>query len=213
MSFWRANNVVTRTLKYYDYLVNEINCKYVWRCEPQNIINMYRQHCSSSHLEIGPGTGHFLLMSGKKQFNSLGIMDINKKILNYSANQLGSQYNNISIYHQNIFMSDNFDQIKPSSVGVNYVLHCVPGNLENKMEKLINNLSNNEKTTIFGATVINDSERQTVSSKLLLKFLNKKGVFHNKEDYSYHLKDYLVKNNIRHELQIIGNVLLFNVKI
>ena len=110
-------------------------------------------------------------------------------------------------------MSDNFDQIKPTSVGVNYVLHCVPGNLENKMEKLINNLSNNEKTTIFGATVINDSERQTVSSKLLLKFLNKKGVFHNKEDYSNHLKDYLVKNNIKHELQIIGNVLLFNVKI
>ena len=29
------------------------------------------------------------------------------------------------------------------SVGINYVLHCVPGSLENKMEKLIENLPNN----------------------------------------------------------------------
>ena len=62
MSFWRANNIVSRTLKYYDYFVNEINCKYIWRCESKNIINMYRENCRSSHLEIGP-YWFFLLIS------------------------------------------------------------------------------------------------------------------------------------------------------
>ena len=93
------------------------------------------------------------------------------------------------------------------------MLHCVPGKLENKIEKLYNNLYNDGKTIMFGATVINDSEKQTVASKLLLKFLNKLKIFHNKEDYSYNLKDYLVKNNINHEIKIIGNVLLFKLKI
>ena len=45
-------------LNNYDYLVNNINCKYVWKCDQQNI-KLYQENITKNHLEI-VGTGYFL---------------------------------------------------------------------------------------------------------------------------------------------------------
>jgi len=53
MSFWRNKNFVSRFINVYDYLVNDINCKYVWRCHQKNIFNQYNKYLGKNHLEIG----------------------------------------------------------------------------------------------------------------------------------------------------------------
>ena len=58
--FWRNRNIVTKSLKFYDFMVNDINCRYAWRCHKDNIFENYKLNIRNNHLEIGPGTGYFL---------------------------------------------------------------------------------------------------------------------------------------------------------
>ena len=164
----------------------------------------------SNHLEIGPGSGYFLYPQNHcKNIKNLKLMDINKPILNSSLQNLTKYYNNIEIYHHNIFEQE-IKLPNVESVGINYVLHCVPGKLEDKFNNLLNNLPNS--INIFGSTVINDNDKQTLISKTELLFLNQYQIFNNKLDYSNNLINFLKYNNLDHQTKIIGNVLLFEIK-
>jgi hypothetical protein len=128
----------------------------------------------SNHLEIGPGSGYFLNPSNhNKNINKLKLMDINLPILKYSKNNLLKCYPNVKIIEHNIF-EDKIELGDIESVGINYLLHCVPGNLEKKIDKLVSNLPDN--INIFGSSVINDTDKQNILSNLELKFLNKYGM-------------------------------------
>ena len=74
-------------------------------------------------------------------------MDINQPILQFSSNNLKTSFSNIKIRNHNIF--DKKIEEKYDSIGINYVLHCVPGKLEDKIDKLLNNL--NKHGILFGA--------------------------------------------------------------
>ena len=84
-SFWKNRKFNKIILNNYDYIVNNINCKYAWKCDQKHIKNLYRENISKNHLEIGPGTGYFLK---NFQFDNLIIMDINKDILRNSSDNL-----------------------------------------------------------------------------------------------------------------------------
>ena len=211
MSFWKRSNFVSSSIKFYDYLVNDINCNYAWRCNKNNIFDLYRKNLESNHLEIGPGSGYFLLPKHhNKKIGNLFLMDINYPILNHSHNNLKNHFPNVYPIKHNIF-ENSLKFLDFQSVGINYVLHCVPGRLENKMEKLINNLP--ENLTIFGSTVINDFNKQTNLSQVELMVLNKLGIFNNSNDYSNALIKFAKSNKLEFDTQIIGNVLIFKIKV
>ena len=211
MSFWKRSNFVSSSIKFYDYLVNDINCNYAWRCNKTNIFDLYRKNLKPNHLEIGPGSGYFLLPKHhNKKIENLYLMDINYPILNHSHTQLKNHFPNVYPIKHNIF-ENSLKFFDFQSVGINYVLHCVPGSLENKMEKLIENLPNN--VSIFGSTVINDYDKQTNLSKLELMFLNKFGIFNNYDDYSNSFIKFVDSNKLNFNTQIIGNVLIFEIKV
>ena len=99
------------------------------------------------------------------------------------------------------------------SVGVNYVLHCVPGKLENKIDIMLKNLKNDKKEkTFFGATVLFDKNLQSNLSNFELFFLNKYGIFNNNLDNGENLINYFEKNRIDYSYKIIGNVIIFDFK-
>jgi hypothetical protein len=185
--FWRNKNIVTKSLKFYDYLVNDINCTYAWRCHKSNIFENYKNNIKTNHLEIGPGTGYFL--KNNYNINKLYLMDINEDTLNFSKNNLSLNYQVETINH-NIF-EDKLEIKDLDSVGLNYVLHCVPGKLEDNINNLINNLESNNKINFFGATVVSDKDLQNRLSSIELFFLNKYNIFNNEMDYSKNLIDYL----------------------
>lgn len=209
-NFWKKPNFVSSGIKFYDFLVNDINCNYVWRCNKSNIFNLYKNNIKLNHLEIGPGSGYFLMQNYNLKIRNLYLMDINQPILNESKNNLKSKYSNIQVINHDIFKKPiKIENLE--SVGINYVLHCVPGNLEYKFENLLKNLPIN--VNIFGATVINNSDKQTYLSKTELYFLNNRGIFNNHQDYSEDFLNFMINQKLNFTHQIVGNVLIFEIKV
>ena len=97
-------------------------------------------------------------------------------------------------------------------MGINYVLHCVPGKLEDKFDILFNNIPNTNYN-LFGATVVNDLDKQTKLSKLEINYLNKFKIFNNLDDYSFNIIKYFNYKNLDYQTEIYGNVLVFSIKV
>ncbi len=212
-NFWKYNNLVSKNIQRYDRLVNEINCEKVWGCSKKYIIDNYNKNINSKHLEIGPGTGYFLKKENLNvDLNKLTLIDVNDKILNYSKNNLQSEYSKIDILSHDLFTTKIPSNIKFNSVGINYVLHCVPGNLQTKLDKLISNLGNNEYN-LFGASVICDSININLIAEYELIFLNAFGIFNNNYDTYEELNEYLNNRNLNFSLKRHGYVALFNINI
>ena len=210
---------MSKYLNIYDLLVNKINCKYVWKCDQRYIIDNYEKNIKNNHLEIGPGTGYFLknikniknIKTTKTTQNiNLALLDINDDTLKFSAKNLQNSFNNIKCFNTNIFEKKPVTILpKINSVGINYVLHCVPGNLEDNIQSLINNIGQSN-INYFGASVVSNKELSTFVAKIELYFLNKFGIFNNKNDNYLNLVKYFEKNNIKYEIKIKGNVVIFN---
>ena len=230
-NFWTHHNIVSKNIHHYDKLVNNINCKYVWKCSSQHIVNNYRKNVTSRHLEIGPGTGHFLtrqqLASSSHIIDYLTLIDINPDILEYSKTILDKEYTTtpIQTINHNIFSNTIPTKYRNSlefnSVGINYVLHCIPGKLENKLDTLLNNLISSKASrstdkssfTLFGSTVICDPLHMNTLAEYELMLLNGIGIFHNDNDTFDELSSYLNSNNIPHNLTKKGYVAIFSLQV
>ena len=71
------------------------------------------------------------------QFDNLIIMDINKSVLKRPT-LTAINANKITVINHNIFEKNNIVNLdKVESVGLNYVLHCVPGKLNTSLAKSI----------------------------------------------------------------------------
>jgi len=212
-NFWKYNNLVSKNIQKYDKVVNQINCEKVWKCSQQNIINNYQENINCNHLEIGPGTGLFLKKENlNTQLEKLTLVDINTKILNYSKKELEKEYSHVNALVYDLFSYEIPSNIVFNSVGINYVLHCIPGNLQTKLDKLISNLGNN-KYNLFGASVICDPLHMNPIAEYELMFLNSFGIFNNNNDTYEELNDYLCSKNYNFSLKKKGYVAIFNVHI
>ncbi len=204
--FWKNYKISNILLNNYDYFVNNLNCKYVWKCNQNIIKDLYKNNLSKNHIEIGPGTGYFLKQN---QFDSLYLLDINNDILNDSFKNLKNNSKKIVKINKNIFNKNNQLKINNvNSIGFSYVLHCVPNTLDTSLNYLVNNL-NKKDVTLFGSTVIPTNTNFLASSELY--FLNKLGIFNNLNHNLEQLKNF--SKNYDHEINVVGNVLVFKIKI
>ena len=204
--FWKNYKISNILLNNYDYFVNNLNCKYVWKCNQNIIKHLYKNNLSKNHIEIGPGTGYFLKQN---QFDSLYLLDINNDILNDSFKNLKNNSKKIVKINKNIFNKNNQLKINNvNSIGLSYVLHCVPNTLDISLNYLVNNL-NKKNVTLFGSTVIPTNTNFLASSELY--FLNKLGIFNNLNHNLEQLKNF--SKNYDHEINVVGNVLVFKIKI
>ena len=202
-SFWKSQKINNLIFNNYDYFVNNINCKYIWKCDQRYIKKLYAHNITNKHVEIGPGTGYFIK---KYQFRNLHLIDINQDILNNSKKNLTNNCQNIKIHNKNIFEINNKINEDISSVGLSYVLHCIPNNLDISLDNLVENISTNNQITIFGSIVI--PNKKDIVAMTEIYTLNTVGIFnninHNKQQLEYIIDKY--NGNIKH----VGNVLLFN---
>ena len=202
-SFWKNKKINNLIFNNYDYFVNNINCKYVWKCDQRYIKKLYANNITNKHLEIGPGTGYFIK---KYQFNNLHLVDINQDILDNSKKNLSNSCQNIKIHNQNIFENNNKINEDITSIGLSYVLHCVPNNLDISIDNLVKNTKNDNQITIFGSTVIPNKKDFLAMTEIYT--LNTLGIFNNINHNKDQLECIISKYNgkIKH----VGNVLLFN---
>lgn len=209
-NFWKSTRFNKFFFNYYDSIVNNINCTYSWRCPPHHVKQFYRNNLSKNHLEIGPGTSYFIKNT---QFDTLHLMDVNHDVLHFSATKMKNNSKYIYKIDHNIFVPDSPPIFLKDihSIGVNYVLHCVPHKLSDSIYFLTKNIRTNTTYTLFGTTVVPQST-QNILAYSQIRLLNRYGIFHNRNHSVDDLSLYLSKNYYnRYTLHQIGNTLFFTV--
>ena len=178
----KAHAIYTPTmLTFYDLVVHGVSNHVAWRCPTRRLLELYRANLSANHLEAGIGTGFFLDRARGPEFERLVLLDINQNCLDRAARRLA--HFRPSVRQANLLARippglDRFD-----SVGMTYVLHCLPGRMSEKLAA-VDHLKPlmRERAVLFGATILGRGIAPNAAARKLLDLYNDKGVFNNRED-------------------------------
>lgn len=197
-------------LSFYDRLVHSLSNRLAWRCPTDRLLALYRDNLSNHHLEAGVGTGFFIDRADRASFEQLTLLDINRHCLARSAQRL-ARYQPL-LCEANLLAPIGIELEPADSVGLTYVLHCLPGPMPAKL-KAIDHLRPlmNERAVLFGATILGRGIAPNAASRSLLRLYNAKGVFNNLDDDLASLSDGLKARFGSVDLETRGCVALFRV--
>lgn len=200
------------SLIFYDLILYGVISKYAWGSSIARLDSHYKKYVRSNHLEVGVGTG-FLL--NRVAFDSiqprLALMDLSRDCLEKTKLKV-SRYAP-ETYIQNLLEPIGYDIPQFESIGVNYVMHCVPGNLIEKsiafshLQPLLS-----KEGVLFGTTVLSEDVHKNLLAKPVMWFLNFLGIFNNRGDNARDLKNYFENNFHLIEFEVIGVTAFFAVK-
>lgn len=126
-SLWYTNIF----LKIYDWFALGFSCRFIWGCKADNITDLYNQHVTGNHLDIGIGTGYFLdrctFPVDKPQIT---IVDLNPYALGIAKKRL-ARYNP-EAHIRDVLKPLNIGNRRFDSIGLAHLFHCLPGNIESK---------------------------------------------------------------------------------
>ncbi|MDX1696091.1 MAG: class I SAM-dependent methyltransferase [Ketobacteraceae bacterium] len=198
-----------RVLGIYDLLVFGVSTRLLWRCPTHRFIDHYNRHVTTNHLDVGVGTGYLLDNCRLRDEQArVGLMDLNVDCLHSAGERLSRH--NIEKYTHNVLEPFNNPIEKFDSIGLFNLIHCVPGNLQEK-GCLFSHLKSllNDNGVIFGSTVLGLKDTESKFTKLMMRLYSKKGVFNNLADTAEDLERELSKRFNRAEVSVVGNVALF----
>jgi hypothetical protein len=195
-------------LRFYDLLVHGLSNRLAWCCPTQALLDLYRASLSGNHLEAGVGTGFFLDRAGRSQFNRLALLDINRHCLDRARQRL-SRFKP-ELHEANLLAPLKLDTPPFASIGLTYVLHCLPGNMREKLAALdhLRPLMQAD-AVLFGATILGRGIAPNLAARTLLGLYNAKGIFNNREDDLATLADGLRHRFGKVEIETSGLVALF----
>ena len=198
-------------LSLYDAYVLGFSNTFAWRCPTKYLLAHYHAHVGSRHLDIGPGTGFFLdRCKFPEQNPQIDLLDINEAPLKNTSER-------IRRYHPRTHVGDIYNppasiQGPYQSIGINYVLHCLPGTLTEKgdpiLEQWVKTLSCNQGC-LFGSTILGQSVRHNLLGRSLMQFYNDRKIFDNQNDELADLEQLMNRHFARHTLEVKGCVALF----
>jgi 2-polyprenyl-3-methyl-5-hydroxy-6-metoxy-1,4-benzoquinol methylase len=201
-----------RTLPIYDFVVLGVSNRFIWHCPTRRIEAHYNQHLSANHLDVGVGTGYFLDRCRFPAGNPrVALMDLNPETLAFASRRI-ARYRP-ETYRRNVLEPIPFDADKFDSVGINYLLHCLPGSMESKavvfghLKALMN-----PNAVLFGSTILHNGIDRKWSARRLMAVYNKKGIFSNREDDLDGLRRGLEGRFKDVSVEVIGCVALFSAR-
>jgi SAM-dependent methyltransferase len=195
------------TLLLYDLFVLAFSNTFAWRCPTRLILNFYNTHISTEHLDVGVGTGYFLDRCQFVDKPNIALVDLNPNSLRVASRRL-RRYSP-AVYHADVLaplsVPSGFD-----SIGLGFLLHCLPGALPDKALIVFKNLKPllNADGVVFGTTLVNDRQ-QNLLAKALLRLYNRIGAFDNTDDRSEALAAALETSFRVVTVRILGSVALF----
>lgn len=202
-----------RTLGVYDIVVLGISNRFIWRCPTQRLIGLYDKHITGNHLDVGVGTGYFLdHCRFPSQTPRVALMDLNQNTLDF-ASQRVARYKP-ETYVRNVLEPISIDAAKFDSVGINYLLHCVPGPIESKavaFDHLKAVMSPN--AVLFGSTLLQDGVPRSWLARRLMDVYNNKGIFSNRHDSLDGLKQALGERFREVSIEVVGCAALFSARV
>lgn len=196
-------------LRLYDWYVLGLSNRLVWRCPTAKIEQLYREHLSGNHLDVGVGTGYFLdRCPFPERSPRIVLMDLNPTCLAAASERI-ARYEPQQV-QCNILEPIQYDGPQFASISMNYVLHCLPGTLSQKsvvFDHLKSLLRPNG--TLFGSTILGDGLPRNLMAQTLMSVYNRKGIFSNQDDSLQALQDALDRRFESCRVDTVGCVALF----
>lgn len=196
-------------LSIYDLYVLGFSNAYAWQCSARQMLDFYNQHVSDNHLDVGVGTGYFLdNCKFKTASPRIALADLNSNSLEATAKRL-SRYRP-EAYVADILEPLRFECAGFDSVGLSYVLHCLPGKMAGKgaafkhLKPFLN-----PGAVVFGMTILGRNVPHNALGKMLMSVYNKKGIFSNREDDREGLESILKENFGSYQIETQGCVAFF----
>lgn len=196
-------------LAIYDLEVLQFEMRCIFKCSPQKILDLYNEHISDRHLDIGVGTGYFLdKCRFPVQHPVVHLMDLNINSLGKTAHRI-RRYEPVS-HHWNVLEPVREELPKFNSIGAANFLHCLPGSMLDK-EIVFTNLTTflNKGGVFFGATVLGQGIDAGLLYRMANPLYNKSGVFSNLKDNAADLELILSRNFTSYSVKVIGSYAFF----
>jgi 2-polyprenyl-3-methyl-5-hydroxy-6-metoxy-1,4-benzoquinol methylase len=199
-----------RTLAVYDFVVLGISNRFIWKCPTRRLEGHYNQHVTANHLDVGVGTAYFL---DRCKFPSptprIALMDLNPNTLDFASKRI-ARYRPHT-YRRNVLEPISIDGERFDSIGINYLLHCIPGSIELKaiaidhLKALLN-----PNGVLFGSTLLQGGVARSWLAKRLMAVYNKKGIFANEQDDLDGLTSALKQRLRDVSVEVIGCAAIFS---
>jgi hypothetical protein len=198
-------------LRLYDAFVHGFSNRFIWRCETEELLALYQRNVSACHLDVGVGTGYFL---DHTQFPAarplITLLDANPACLAVASRR-------IARHAPHLVHADVLHPLPPigpfSSVGLCYLLHCVPGSIPAKAIMFDHcKAVMAPAARIFGATIVQGSAPRSWAVQRLLDFYNAKGIFSNAYDTIEDLESELASRFCEVKVMMQGAVAVFEAR-
>ena len=202
-----------RSLAVYDLAILGYFSLVAWRCPARRVLDHYNTYVSGNHLDIGVGTGYFLdRCTYPSTPPRLALMDLSTACLEAAAERVARyrpERHEANVLEPVMIDTEQFD-----SVGLNYVLHCVPGTIRTKAV-IFGNLKAiaNPGATVFGATLLHDGVRRNWLARQVMARNNRHGIFSNEDDDLEGLEWALAQHLTDSEVTVVGCVGLFSGRV
>jgi hypothetical protein len=198
-----------RSLVLYDLAILGFFSRVAWRCPARRIVAHYDRHVSADHLDVGVGTGYFLdhcrFPSGAPR---VVMLDPNPECLAVAGRRIERwkpEQIQADVLQPITYAGQPFD-----SIGMNYVLHCLPGDLTAKSIAIehLRPLAN-PGAVLFGATLLHDGVTRNWFARAVMARNNEHHIFSNAEDSLGALKDMLTSQLSDVTVEVVGCVGVF----
>jgi len=205
---WRGQRDYTPSvLRLYDPFVLGFAARFVWRCPTSRLVDGYREHIRDRHLDVGPGTGYFVDKAGLPAGSRVTLLDPNLEVLRHAAARLdGFDVTAVEA-----------DALKPlpvsgpfGSVGMNLVLHCLPGPLPRKSAAIRNVAAVLDPDGMFfGSTVLGDEGTHSWAARRMIDLYNGRGSFDNRTDTEEGVRQVIGSSFEHVELDVVGSIAIW----
>lgn len=196
-------------LAIYDLIVTHFSSRFIWKCPSHLQVAFYNEHVSTCHLDVGVGTGFYL---DKCHFPSstptIGLLDLNPNSLEVTSRRI-RRYHPMT-FQANVLEPLQIDSTGFDSIGLNYLLHCLPGDMRSK-GVVFRNLKPllNPGGVVFGTTIVGVGAQHGWMARRIIPRYNAMKAFTNAHDSPDDLELVLRSHFRIYSLRMVGSVAFF----
>jgi len=168
-------------LRNYDWIVLGLSNRFLWRCPTVELRRLYDRNISDRHLDVGVGTGYFLDKAKWPVSKPvITLVDLNPNCLSAASARIGR-------FAPQTILANILEPLPPlepyRSVGLCYLLHCVPGTISEKAIAFDHVAALLEPgARVFGATIVQGKLRRSRVAQTMMDLYNRQGIFANVND-------------------------------
>jgi hypothetical protein len=200
------------TLRIYDATVLGFSNRFLWHCPTAELVALYDANVSANHLDAGVATGYFL---DRCRFPvaapRLCLLDLNETCLNTAAARVARH--RPQTLRANVLAPVEAPAEPFDSLGITYLLHCLPGPMPRKAVAFANlKPLLRDGARVFGATILGRGVPHNALGRRVMGLYNARGIFGNAGDDLAGLRDALASQFHDVALWQRGAVALFTAR-